>query len=540
MSVRMGHGLLDPVLDYQLTVRQHLDAFGRAMALGRAVTWATRGVCAGLLADVVLLGLHWLRLAEGAAPSALLLASAPLGLALGAALVAATRPRDHRWLARRVDERLGLAERALTAVTGPGDARQAGPLHLWQLRDAVEHLERADPLRSFPVPLPRREGLAALALAAAAAALLALPSPIPTRGLLDARGQLVRDEAERLSRVAQSLAEDPALQSRELEQVRELLRQAARTLEQRISEPERAAESLEELERQLQAMANADQELATALATIASALAASPETRDLGLAFQSGDLRDVSRAARDLARQAEGMGSNARSRAGRALRMAAQQAGNDALGVGQRLAQAADALDPEGAGGEGMQGLSDREALARAQSALRELAEQSAGAAARQRALAAMEGARNALNRGQSGARQPGQGSFGRESARRGGQGEAEGQSGRGESDRNEGEGEQEGSSYGTGTLNRQGEPSRIDALTRPEQVRSGQGALPDEIADAPLLQAPGANPSQLGDEAVAPQFAAQPATDPSLDASIPLGLRELVKEYFSSQEPQR
>jgi hypothetical protein len=524
--------------DYQLTLRGLLDTYGRAMSLGRAVTWGTRGLALGLGFDAMLLLAAWVRLVV---PSGVLLLSVPVVLTLGIAVISAAQPRTREWLARRVDERLALAERSLTAVGGPTDGSATNPLYLWQLRDAVEHLERGEPLRSFPVVLPQREAFVALAFAALAAVLLVVPSPFPQRtAALDPKGQLVKDEAERLTRVAQSMAEDPALQSKELEQVRELLRQAARNLEERIDEPERAAASIEELERQLQAMANADQELATALATVASALASTPETRDLGLAFQSGDLKDVSRAARDLARQAEGMSENARARAGNALRMAAEQAGNDAMGVGDRLRQAANALDPQGA-----EGLSDREALARAQSALRELAEQSASAAARQRAQSAMEGARNALNRGQSAGLQGTQGSFGRETARQRGQGEQGSQGAQGgqqgaEGEGQEGEGEEQGSGFGTGSLNNQGEASRLDAMTRPEQVRSGQAAAPDEVGDAPLLQQAGANPSQVGDESVQPQFGGQTATDPSVDASIPLGLRELVKQYFSSQESAR
>lgn len=533
MSARVGGGILGPLGEYQLVLREHLDAYGRAIALGRAVVWATRGLCVGLAVDAVVLLLQWVRLMAPPTPSVLLMAL-PLGLAVGAGTIVAARPRTREWVARRVDARLGLAERSLTAIGAPRDQGQAGSLHLWQIRDAVQHLEKREPLRSFPVPVPQPESLLALGLAALVALLVAVPSPFPQRGgILDARGQLVRDEAERLTRIAQSLAEDPALQNRDLEKVREMLRQAARGLEQNVNNPERAAASVEDIERELQAMAQADEELALALATVASALASTGETRDLASAFQSGDLREVSRAARDLARQAEGMSANARARAGRALRSASERAG-DASGVQRQLAQAANALDPEGAG---MEGLSDREALAQAQGALRELAESSASAAARQRAQSALQGARNALNRGQSGTRPPSSGSFGRESARDGARGERGNGAGQAEGEGENGEGEGEaGSSYGTGTLNRQGDPSRLDAMTRPEQLRSGGGVLPDEIADAPMLQAAGENPSRLGDESVQAQFARQPATDPSVDASIPLGLRELVKEYFSSE----
>lgn len=541
MSTRVGSGMLDPIIEHHLALHEQLAAFGRALTLGRASLWTFRGLCLGLLVSALFLLVRWLALPIG--PDRLpplLLLTPPIALAALAGGVAAARPQPAEWVARRVDGRLCLAERTLTALAAPRSSERAGPLHLWQLRDAVEHLRRADPLQTFPPALPQREVFAALGMLTVMGVLLLVPSPFPPRdSALDARGQLVRDEAERLTLVAQSLGDEPALQSRDLEQVRELLRQAAQTLDQQLNSPERAAAALDEIERQLQAMADGDQGLAGTLAAVASALAASPETRDLGLALQSGDLKEASRAARDLARQTEGMSESARSRAGRALRSAGQRTGDDAAGVGRQLGQAADGLDPSGAMSDAARGLSERDALAQAQAALRALAESSAAAAARERARAALEGSRNALNRGQPGSGQLPGDANGRQ-AGSGMPGDTGGRGERGASAESSGEGQPGASGYGTGTLDRRGEVSRLDAVTRPEQVRSGQPAAPDELGEAPLLQAPGGNTSRVGDEAVEPQFEAQAATDPGQDTSIPLGLRELVKEYFSAPEARQ
>ena len=535
MSVRTRGGLLDPLVDYQLTLRRDLTAFDRAIALNEAIVWAARGLCLGLVVDLAMLVARWLAAPPWLQLSGPALLAVPLLAGLAAGVLAAARPRPLHAIARRLDARLGLAERTLTALEAPQRSEEASPLHLWQLRDAVERVHRSDPLEAFPIEPPRRELLTTLLLAIAATLLWLLPSPV--RGgtpLLDARGQLVREEAERLTGVAEAMAEDSSLQSEALEQIRQMLRQAAQQLEQHIDAPGQAAASLEEIERQLQTMAYTDQELATALATVASALAGTPETRDLSLSLRSGDLKEVARATRDLARQVEGMSPSARARAGQALRSAALQASERNAALSQLLGQAADALDPAGAASGEAQSLSSQEALTQAQNALRQLAELSAAAAARQRAEAALQGARHALSRGQPmDEASPSGGASGDQAQGQSRQGLGSGARSSDET----GEDGESGSGFGTGTQANAGASPRLDVITRPEQLHTGRSMVPDELAEAPLLQPAGQNEAQVSEEAVQPWFDSRPSGEAGLDASIPLGLRELVKEYFSTRQ---
>ena len=92
-----------------------------------------------------------------------------------------------------------------------------------------------------------------------------------------------------------------------------------------------------------------------------------------------------------------------------------------------------------------------------------------------------------------------------------------------------------DGSGYSTGgqNQNRTG-VSNLDTITRPEQVPGSGGFSPDESAQNPYLNdsAPGA--ANASDESVQPSFTRKP-TQGNDSSSIPLGLRDLVKDYFSS-----
>ncbi len=57
---------------------------------------------------------------------------------------------------------------------------------------------------------------------------------------------------------------------------------------------------------------------------------------------------------------------------------------------------------------------------------------------------------------------------------------------------------------------------------------------VPDESSANPYLGDPDDGTARAGDESVAPSFSRKP-TQGNDTSSIPLGLRDLVKDYFSS-----
>jgi hypothetical protein len=194
---------------------------------------------------------------------------------------------------------------------------------------------------------------------------------------------------------------------------------------------------------------------------------------------------------------------------------------------------------------------------------LNQLSNTAAAAGERQRAASQLESSRNALERA-LGRTQSRSGSSGRSStssqrsqanntSQAGGdtsQGAGQGQAGdQGEGTDNAGAGGTPGGDQGNGGDTGQGggysaggqnqnktggPPSQLSAITTPQQVPGASGASPDETSVNPYLGDAGMGNAQAGDEAVQPSFSRKP-TQGTDNGSIPLGLRDLVKDYFSS-----
>ncbi len=552
-----------PAASYHAELREQLGSLGRALVLQRLATWAARGLLAGLLLDLGLTAWAWTREAVSALPLALLV-FAPLAGAALAGLATLVPRRGPPELARRVDRAAGLQERSVTALE-LGTRGAEHPLALAQMRDAVEHLRRLDALETFPLRAPRVELVAAVGVAALAAMVAFAPNPWLVRArAANPAIAVAREQAQRVERLAESLqAEDTA----DLQQLRDLLRRGARTVDARSNEPEAALGALEDLEQRLRELSAGDDELAAALAAIASALAADPSTSQLASAINTGDLREVARASRDLAQRTEQMDGQERARVARTLRDAANRAGRASPALASQLGQAADALqgsagaEPGAAGAEQGAGGGRQGAAQEDQSAagtLDELANSAAGAAERQRAQNQLEASRNALERalgrgqsrsgassgrssagqrspsqppGASGAEQSGAQDGQAEQGESGGSGDPAG----GSQDGGEpGQGQPGGSGYGTGTLNRTGPGvSELDTITRAEQDTSG-AFRPDETTSNPYLGEAGQADVRSGEEQVRPSFARGSTQSGGDTSSIPLGLRDLVKDYFS------
>jgi hypothetical protein len=443
------------------------------------------------------------------------------------------------------------------------------------MRDAVEHLRRVDLLEAFPLRVPKRE-LMTTAFVLVVAALVGF-SPNPW--LLRARASnpaiaLAREQAQRVDRLAETIQ---AQDSAELDPLKELLRKGARTIDARSNDPGEALNALEDLEEQVHQMSAGDDQLAAALAAIAGALAADPSTQQLASAINTGDLKEISKAAKDLAQQTDQLTGQDKQRVSRVLRDASNRAGRASPSVAGDLADAASAMEQGGEdGADGQANGADQQmrqtAGARGQTstaqngrtardALNELSSDAAAAAERQRASSQLESSRNALERSlgrtqsrsnsntgrssSSTSSQRNQGNTGQAGDQ--GQGGAAGQGdqpgegadqggGAGMPGEDGGTGENgEGGGFSTGgqNQNRTG-VSGLDTITRPEQVPTGGSFTPDETSQNPYLGDASDGTAKTGDESVQPSFSRKP-TQGNDTSSIPLGLRDLVKDYFSS-----
>jgi hypothetical protein len=567
--------MLSPAATYHAELREQLSTVGRALSVQRALLWLARGLALG---TVLMLGLviwAWLRDGSVAALPLPLLISLPIGvgllLAFGSLFVRHRTPE----LARRIDRAARLQERSTTALE-LGARGDEFPLAIAQMRDAVEHLKRVDLLEAFPIRIPRNELLTSFFVVVIAAIVAVSPNP----WLLRARASnpaitIAREQAQRVQRLADSIQPNA---SPELEALRALVSKGARTVDARSNEPDAALNSLQDLEEQVRQMSAGDDQLAAALAAIAGALASDPSTQQLASAINTGDMRQIAQAAKDLAQAAAGLSGQDQQRVAKALRDASQRAGRVSQSVAGELSDAASALEAGAAGdsagqmAQGQQGQTgqggQQSASSSAQNgratsdALNQLSDSAAAAGERQRAASQLESSRNALERA-LGRTQSRSGSTGRSSsssqrgqsaaaaqqaadqAQGGGQGQAGDQTGDGTdgnsggtpgNDQGNGGDTGQGGGYSTGgqNQNRTGATSSLDAITTPQQVPSNGAYAPDESSVNPYLGDAGTGNAQASTENVQPAFSRKPTTGND-NGSIPMGLRDLVKDYFSS-----
>jgi hypothetical protein len=562
--------LLNPTATHTAVLQEQLGFIGRALALQRALVWWARGLVAGLALDLAVMLWAWTREAVASVPVSLWVV-VPLCCAIGAGAAALLVRQSSHDLARRVDRQARLQERSVTALELGGRADDS-PLALAQMRDAVEHLQRLEPLDTFPPRAPRRELFAAAVLAALTLIFAVSPNPwILSARAANPKVAAVRDQAEKVDRLADSVHPDTP----ELAALQDLLKKGAKTIDARSSQPDEALTALDDLEQKIRDMSAGDDQMAASLAAIASALAGDSATQQLAAAINSGDMREISRATRDLAQRTSQMDSQEKARVAVVLQDASNRAGRASASVAADLAHAAAALrsggasQQAGAAGQDQPGGTDAagangQTAESAQDALNDLANSATAAAERQRAQNQLESNRNALERAlgrtpsRSGASngssrssgsgsQQGQGG-GQSSADNGGgqgQGNSPGQQGDGadqsgsgggnSNDNGSGDG-QPGGGYSTGgqNLNRTGAPSNVDTVTRPEQVPSDGSVPPDISSQDPYLGEAGNSGSHVGSESVNPSYQSQ-STQGSDKNSIPIGLRDLVKDYFSS-----
>ena len=89
-------------------------------------------------------------------------------------------------------------------------------------------------------------------------------------------------------------------------------------------------------------------------------------------------------------------------------------------------------------------------------------------------------------------------------------------------------------STGGQGQGQNSGANSGLDVITRPEQVPSNGDVGPSESSMNPYTTDAGTGDAKTAPESVQPNYSSKP-TQGNESGTIPLGLRDLVKDYFSS-----
>lgn len=527
-------------------LRFYLRRWGLWLRLTESLTWGPWGAAVGLGVGLLL------ALASRLWP--LLMARWLAGLAgllvlvgwLVGWLAGWLRSRSLSRLARVFDCRFGLAERLTTAVEiSTGRLRATAAMAQAQLTDTLDAAARVDVRAMLPLRASRRALLVFGVLAVALALSLWLPNPQEDTLLQRvAVRDVIEEQIEELEAVREEMAQVEGLTEAEREMLLQALEEAIAALRnpQLVGSPEEAIAALSEAEQSLAELQDPGAAaVQDGLERAAEGMADSELTREIAEALASGDYQAAAQAldsfsgtkGESLTREEELELARELAEAAASLAESTFPLEGGLRGVAEQLAQAAEAIE--------------RGDIAEAREAIRGAAQQMGEAGARVERQEAVEGALAELQEGReqiangrslsaaSGAGQlPGQSGTGGPMAQGGGQqgGQPGGQQA------GSGQQTQPGHSEDAGTGAPYDEvyvPYRFDEEGGGVDVgREGGEGVP--VGDAPLPALESGTASVPYREVYA-EYAAQAGV--ALEGSyIPLGMKQYVRDYFSSLEP--
>ena len=577
-----------------VALSQVLRRWERRQRWQHTLLWLPRSLLPGLALGLALL--LWTRLRFAAPGEGMLLPTALLA-ASGLLLLLARiwlRPRPAMQLARKFEREFALNERLSTALELiEGRIHSSPQLAERQVADARARAHALDAAAELPLRGDRRAWALLLLMVLAFGLLLRLPvADAPAEQAEEAQEAAIDEAAAAVERIAEELARDAALPEELREQMQRQLERSSLLLGQDALSPEEAfaalSESADQLEQQaldigesvrqqMQALADAQQvsdgQLASALQELADA-SALPEDNDM--------LRRMEEAAAaleasnpELARAIREAVENVRAFQYESARSSAQQASQMLTRQQQQMALAQDSQRRLQAVSEELRSGAEqmaRQALPQALDGQRRMEQPSGISEMQQPGDLAMEGQPQDGQGGQGQQNQeagamPGGGSeaTARDNARSGGQqGSQPGGSmmaeGAGEQ-RARGLGGMAGDSPGDagsdeGFAGGQGPPpgqgnnpdgrgqGEFAPVYAPRRIGAGEGPeifLETDPRDAPLVEGDFA-PNPAG-EALGPWNEIysdyRDAASRALESDyIPLGLRDVVHDYFTALEP--
>ena len=435
------------------------------------------------------------------------------------------RPRPDM-LMQLADLRLGLHERLSTAW----ERRAASGVMDGLLRqDALQHAERDQLKRAFPIRVSRREASVLAVVAAAALALAVLPNPMDqvlAQRQADHASQAkaasaIRDVQQKIAAAASPAPVDPKVQK--------ILSDAQQKIAQ-AQDPRQALEAISPAEQQLQQLSDPQTPARTSTAqNLASSLSATTAGQ-AGQALTSSPSQGA-QALRDLASQLQSLTPEQRAQLAKALADAAQHAQDPTMAASlQRASAALSSGDVASAAG----------ALSDVAGQLDSLQDQQSNDQAIAAAINGLEAARQGLaaqsDRDASGTGSSTANAVASSGAAASGNGNGNGTgNGTGAGVGNgSGSGSGSGGSGGTGGVGANGSGTGSGSAAKPvEKLYVPGQPLPGQVVNDPAPLGPGQDvPLTPYTQVVqAYQQAALDATDQSL---IPGSERDLVREYFS------
>ena len=519
-----------------------------------SLIWGPRGLLMGLLLAALLAAAARLRPLLDS--EELLWAALALALCGAAAALIWTqsRRRDLLTQARFADQQFQLQERASAAVEiYQGTLPVPALLAQQQLDDTLRASAQVNAQTQLPLRINRQDWILITLAFVLLSAAFWLPNPqIDILRGQRAVAQSIAEQAESLASLLETIQENPALTAEQQAELQQPVASALEALQEGGLSQEEAVAVLSEAEADLRDLAasNDSSALRQQLQQAGAPLADNPASQSLGQALQEGNLSAASAAANQLADNLPTLSAAEQAALAQDLAEAAQALQNSDSQLAQQLAEAAQALQ----NGD----------VAAAQQALRE-----AAGTLQQRAqerIAAQQAAQAAdqLSQGREAVAQAGQTGQTEQSEGEQASGE-QGQTGQGQAGQgqNGGEGtsgspieslgtEPEGSSAESGGAGGPGPGGGHveNVYVPPLMDLSGEEGVDVELP-AECLANPAAcgsllteNPTPFDDESSLVPYSQvfgdyRDAAYEALDSDyIPLGMKEFVRDYFSSLEP--
>jgi hypothetical protein len=436
------------------------------------------------------------------------------------------RPRSRQVQARVLDLRLGLAERLTTALEiGTGQLPAPATMAQAQLADTVATAAQVIIRERLPIRIPRRALAIGATLMAAVTLSLALPNPHDDVLLQQQMVQAaIEEQIEALEAIEEEIEQAEGLTEEEREALLQALQEAIAELENGEATLEEAVTALSDAEQTLADLQDPGAaEIAAGLEEAAEAVSDSELTQAIAEALAQGDYEAAAQALAAFAGdEGEALTRTEELELAEQLVQAAEAIADSNPALAEQLAEAAEAIQEGGFEAA-------REAIARAAGEMAAAGDQVERQEMVEDTLSAIQEGREAI--AEAGG-QPGAGPVGQP----GDQGQGEGSAG----------GQQPGSGQQTqpGHSEDSGSGAPYSEVYVPERIkeegsgvelgREGEEGQPGE--DSPL-PAPEGGAASIPYEEVYAEYAT--AAQAALESSyIPLGMKQYIRDYFTSLEP--
>lgn len=528
--------------------------------------WGPRGIMIGLYIGVAMAAIARFRpfltnieIAYWAAGLAL------AGLVIGVGYIF-SQSHTQSEQARFADETFGLKERLVSAVELNTETIDAPPpMKERQLKDTLKVIEQVDTPKGIPFELNSQDWtLILLALVILLAAVI-LPNNMET--ILQGQRaveQVVAEQIEALETLEEEIEANPDLTEEQRDALLDPLQNARQELEDGVSSREEALAALSQAESALRQIEeqNSSDALEAQMAQAGQSVS-SQSGQELGEAMQAGDLNQTAEALENLSESVAGLSDTEQQALGQDLSQAASELSGTNPELAEQLSEAGSALQ-QGNVAEAEEALAQAGEVAQAEAADGELAEaagEAAGELSQGRQEVTQAGEENPEN-SQAGetAEQTGEEGQNGEAGEgtEGDTAQAGTQAGEQPGDGSQAGATQPGAGSATGETSGaqaggvgEGGGSTDNVFVPPFQDLSGEEGVEVELdANCTLgLENCGelvsTNPTEFGDETSIVPYEevyseyANTAYEALSEDYIPLGMKEYVRDYFSSLEPE-